>query len=149
MSDNWLQFVPVDPQFLPSADAAEVARRLLAEFAPDSESVTASFKDHIEFFHPMGNWSGVECPSCGADAEPWWLEAMQNGAETHFENLLVTAPCCGARVSLNELRYLWPAAFGRFVLEAMNPNVRDITPEQELALSKALGSLLHRIWVHL
>ena len=104
MSDNWLQFVPVDPQFLPSADAAEVARRLLAEFAPDSESVTASFKDHIEFFHPMGNWSGVECPSCGADAEPWWLEAMQNGAETHFENLLVTAPCCGARVSLNEVR---------------------------------------------
>lgn len=149
MSDNWLQFVPIDPQFLPSAEAAEGARRLLASFVPDSESVTASFKDHVEFFHPMGNWSGVGCPSCGAEAESWWEDAMRNSAETQFQDLFVTAPCCGSRVSLNELRYLWPAAFGRFVLEAMNPNVRDITAEQELALSSELGSLLHKIWVHL
>ena len=149
MSDNWLQLVPVDPQFLPSPGAAEGARRLLLSFAPESESVTAKFEDHVEFFHPMGNWSGVECPSCGADAEPWWEDAMRSGAQTHFEDLMVTAPCCGSRVSLNELRYIWPAAFGRFVLEAMNPNVRDITPDQELALSRALGSLVRKVWVHL
>lgn len=149
MSDNWLQFVPTDPRFLPSDEAADNARRLLASFVPESASVTATFKGQVKFFHPLGNWSGVECPSCGADAEPWWEEAMCNAANTQFLELLVTTPCCGFRVSLNELRYLWPAAFGSFVLEAKNPNVRDLSPEQELALSKTLRSPLRRIWVHL
>ena len=149
MSDNCLQLVPIDPQFQPSAGAAERSRQLLASFAPESESVTVSFKDCIEFFHPGGNWSGVECPSCGADAEPWWEDAMSHSAETQFASLFVTTPCCGSRVSLNELRYIWPAAFGRFVLEAMNPNIRDITQDQELALSHTLGSLLRKVWVHI
>lgn len=149
MSDNWLQLVPADPQFLPSPEAAERARTLLASFAPDSESITAEFKEHVEFFHPGGNWSGVECPSCGANAEPWWEDAMRRSEQSHFEDLTVTTPCCKSRVSLNELRYLWPAAFGHFVLEAMNPNVKDITAEQELSLSRALGSLVHKVWVHI
>lgn len=146
MSDNWLQFVPTDPQFIPSAEAAESARHLFASFVPESEEVTASTKDEIEFFHPMGNWSGVECPLCGADLEPWWEEAMERCAETQFKDLVTTVLCCGSRLSLNELRYVWPAAFARFVLEAMNPNVRDITQDQELALSNAVGCSLRKIW---
>lgn len=61
---------------------------------------------------------------------------------------MVTAPCCGTRLSLNELHYLWPAAFGRFVLEALNPNIRDLTPDQELALSQLMGCTVRKIWVH-
>jgi len=42
-----------------------------------------------------------------------------------------------------------PAGFGRFVLEVMNPNIRDLKPAEVLALSTALGTLLRRIWVHI
>jgi len=148
MSDNWLQLVPADPHFQPSIEMAEGARTLFASFVPDADEVTYSLKDSIEFFHPMANWSGVECPSCGVDAEPWWEEAMQQGAQEIFNYLFVTSPCCNSRVSLNDLHYIWPATFGRFVLEAMNPNVSGLTPDQELALSQCLGSRVRTIWVH-
>jgi hypothetical protein len=74
---------------------------------------------------------------------------MDIASQSQFNNLMVTAQCCGARVSLNELNYIWPAAFGRFALEAMNPNLRDLTPAQESALSEAVGHRIRKVWVHL
>jgi len=149
MSDNWLQFVPTDPEFQPSAMAAERARVLFSSFAPQSDEIVASFKNSTEFFHPGGNWSGVQCSACGANAKPWWSDAMDAASQNNFKNLTVVAQCCGANVSLNELKYVWPAAFGRFALEAMNPNLRDLAPDQESALSAAIGHSLRKVWVHL
>jgi len=149
MSDNWLQFVPIDPIFQPSLEAAERARALLASFTPEAEEVLASFKDQVEFFHPGSNWSGVECPACGADAEPWWEDAMSAASDSGFADLAVITGCCGAELSLNELRYVWPAAFASFVLEAMNPGVQDLSPAQEQQLTATLGCKLTKIWVHI
>jgi hypothetical protein len=149
MSDNWLQFVPRDPRFRPSAESAERAVELLGSFLPFAEDITAEFKEDIEFFHPGGNWQGVRCPACGADAEEWWSEAVDQAASSHFDNLTVVAPCCGAATSLDELDYVWPAAFGQFVLEAMNPNVRDTTPEQDAELAKVLGTPFRKVWLHI
>ena len=86
---------------------------------------------------------------CGADAESWWNSAMESAYESGFRSLLTTAACCGARVSLNDLRYPWAAALGRFVLEAMNPNVRDLPPAEEEQLQAALGCDLRKVWVHI
>lgn len=149
MSDNWLQLVPYDPEYQPSIDVAEKARSLFESFVPDAEKVIFSIKDSTEFFHPMANWSGVECPICGADLESWWGLEMQERSTSNYQNLVVTSPCCGSPVSLNELRYRWPAGFGRFVLEAMNPNIRDLTPSQENALSQSACCSLRKIWVHI
>jgi len=149
MSDNWLQFIPSKPEFQPSSDAAEAARSLLAEFVPEADGVKVEFKPSTEFFHPGGNWSGVKCPSCGADLEEWWGEAMSAASTTAFVDLSVTTPCCGIATSLNDLNYVWPAAFGRFVLEAMNPNIEDLTPIQEQQLAKRIGSSLRKVWVHI
>ena len=114
-----------------------------------SEKVSVLFSCTAEFFHPGTNWSGVNCPKCGADAESWWGEAMDIASKSNFENLFVTAKCCEEIVSLNELQYNWPAAFGRFALEAMNPNILDLSPDQELSLNTAVGHKLRKIWVHL
>jgi hypothetical protein len=149
MSDNWLQFIPADPGFQPCPESAEQARSLLAMYAPMADEVRASFKESIEFFHPGGNWSGVRCPACGADAESWWTEAMKQSSENKFANLFIGAKCCGATVSLNELGYIWPAAFGRFVLEAMNPGIKDLETSQEARLAEVLGHPLRKVWVHL
>src|SRR4051812_45821457 len=130
MSDNWLQFVPTDPEFRPSPEAAERARRLLATFVPQADEVNVEFNDSVAFYDAGGNWSGVYCPACGIDAEAWWVAAMDAAYASAFGDLYSRAPCCGARISLNEMYYPWPVAFGRFMIEAMNPNVRGLALDQ-------------------
>jgi hypothetical protein len=149
MSDNWLLLVPADPTFAPSPEAAKLARNLLAEFVPESDEVVADFNEAIVFFDAGGNWSGVECPACGKNAETWWAHAMDEAFKTAFQKLRVSTPCCGTQVSLNDMRYGWPVAFGRFALTAMNPNVRDLSSEQEAKLSNILDCELRKVWRHI
>jgi hypothetical protein len=149
MSDNWLQFVPRDPTYRPSREAAEATRLLLSSFLPEAEYVTSQFEENTMFFHPGANWSGVLCSACGADATPWWGEAMEKAAVAHFRKLQCMAPCCGASVSLNGLKYLWPAAFGSYVLKAMNPNSKGLSRSQLVQLQSVLGCELVEIPQHL
>ena len=149
MSDNWMQLVPTDPQYRPVPKHAELARQLLSAFVPHADNVSAESKERIVFFHPGSNWSGVECPNCGADAEPWWEEALDVAEANGFSNLMCTAGCCGTEVSLNELRYIWPAAFGSFVLVAMNPKIENLSAAQRSELEKQLGCSLRVVWTHL
>jgi len=149
MSDNWLRYVPTDPQFQPSASAAKAAEALLLSFVPQAEEVRSRFTEFVGFVDPGANWSGVFCPLCGTDVETWWGDAMSTAAEADFTNLAVQVPCCHATTSLNELRYVWPAAFGRYVLEAMNPNVKDLSAQRSELLSVALGCSVREIPVHI
>ncbi|MDO8769446.1 MAG: hypothetical protein Q7K57_12225 [Burkholderiaceae bacterium] len=149
MSDNWLQYVPRDPTFRPRSAAAECAQLLLSSLLPEAESIDSKFEDAVCFFHPGANWSGVQCPSCGADAEPWWDEAMERASEDKFNKLQCEAPCCGASISLNGLRYVWPAAFGSYVLEAMNPKSKGLLPSEINQLEGVVGCELVEIPVHL
>ena len=149
MSDNWLRYVPSDPRFQPTPSAVEQAKVLLMSYLPQSEEVTAEFFESPQFIDPGSNWSGVSCSSCGANAEPWWDEAVSRAADQGFSSLEVHAPCCGAKVSLNELRYEWPAAFGSFVLEAMNPNRKGLSDEQLEQLGRVLGGAVREVAQHL
>src|SRR3984885_13540583 len=130
MSDNWILRVPNDTRFQPTSENAARARELLASFVPQAHEVKARFEDKVVFFDPGGNWSGVECPTCGRDAESWGSDAVQAASDADFQSLDVITACCGVRVSLNDLRYVWPAGFGRFALEAMSPQVRNVAPDQ-------------------
>jgi hypothetical protein len=146
VSDNWLQFVPIDPNWQPTLEAADRAVALLTTMADDPDAVEASFKDSVEFVYAWSNWSGVKCPSCGTDLEEWWWEALGKAHEdSGFNDLNVVAPCCGAPTSLNDLDFEWPVGFGRFVLEAMNPGFIP-SEEQERELAECLGVKLRVVW---
>lgn len=150
MSDNWLMFIPADPTALPTQTGADKAVELLKRFAPDAgDDVRAKFSDKVEFHDCGSNWSGVKCPRCSGDIEEWWGDATDNAYKSRFEDLRVTTPCCGHSTTLNDLNYVWPAGFARFVLEAKNPNVKQTTAEQDRELSEALGFDLRKIWRHL
>ena len=149
MSDNWLRYVPTDPYYQPTVAQAKAAEQLLASFLPQSEDVQSKFTEHTVFVDPGSNWSGVRCSSCGADSETWWEEAISEAAEANFVNLTIVAKCCGSQVCLNELNYNWPCAFGRYVLEAMNPNARGLTPKQSELLATKLGCEVREVPVHL
>lgn len=146
MSDQVLLLIPSDPTYRPAVDDANRACDLLQSFLPKADEVTVAFKDGVEFFDPGENWSGVACAACGADAEAWWFDAMDAASQAQFNDLMVTAPCCGARISLNDLRYAWPAAFGCFVLEAVNPSENELTAEQMCELQKVIGHCLRAVW---
>jgi len=44
--------VPLDPEFRPIELAAEVARALFSQFAPNADEITFLFKQDVEFFTP-------------------------------------------------------------------------------------------------
>ncbi len=73
---------------------------------------------------------------------------MDKAYASAFEELAITLPCCGGTTSLNDLDYDWPAGFAKFVLEAMNPNVKDLDVEAVNRLEATLGCALRRIWTH-
>jgi hypothetical protein len=148
MSDNWLRYVPVDPQFQPSPSAAKAAEALLISFLPEAEEVNSEFTESVAFIDPGANWSGVQCPSCAADAQAWWNDAMSVAAQADFTSLSVQAPCCAAMTSLNAMHYVWPAAFGRYVVEAMNPNVKSLSAIQLSQLATTLGCAVTEVAVH-
>jgi hypothetical protein len=149
MSDNWLRYVPNDPNFQPTASAASEAEELLRGYFPSAQEIRSNFFDKVTFIDPGGNWSGVHCPVCNTDAEQWWGKAMSVAAEKDFASLSFNASCCGTALSLNDLRYGWPAAFGSFVVEAMNPNSKGASEQQRARLATALGCGVREIPVHL
>jgi hypothetical protein len=149
MSDNWLQYVPRDPEFQPAPEASERAAALLLSFLPNAESVDVEFHDEVVFFHPGANWSGVKCPACGADVESWWSDEMERASERGFSELSCVTPCCRTSTTLDQLQYVWPAAFGKYVLEAMNPNVKGLTRQQLEQLASVLGSDLNEVALHI
>ncbi len=149
MSDSILRYVPVDPFWQPSPDDASRAVFLLKSIAREADDVASNFEDKVRFYDPGENWSGVECNACGADAEKWWGDAMDEAFVNEFKSLGIKTPCCGTTVSLNDLCYVWPAAFGRFALEARNPNIADTTEEQDRQIAECLRTQLRKMWVRL
>ncbi|MEQ1783979.1 MAG: hypothetical protein ABMA14_21690 [Hyphomonadaceae bacterium] len=150
MSDNWLMFISTDPYALPTEAASESAVGLLKTYAPNAlGEIVARVADRVEFHSGGGNWSGVRCPSCDADLEAWWSAAVDEAWASEFRKLAVTTPCCGHPTTLNDLSYVSPAGFSLFVLQALNPNISDTTPEQDRALAEALGFELRKVWTHI
>lgn len=150
MSDNFLRLIPTDPYWVPDAEVAEKARRLYATLVPDASEVTIDIRDEVAFVDQGSNFESVECPSCGAALETdWWQGAMDRAFDAQFSDLSVSPPCCGKHTSLNDLRYVMPAGFARFTLEAMNPNRgTDLDRHQLKELENLLGCKLRQIWAH-
>ena len=150
MSDNYLKLIPSDPQWVPDPLAAEKARRLLEKIVPKSDEVTLDVRDHVGFVDQGSNFESVGCPSCGANLEvDWWQRELERAMEANCVDLSTTPPCCGRGTSLNDLRYVWPAGFAKFSLEAMNPNRSgDLDPVELRQLEDLLGCKLRQIWAH-
>ena len=150
MSDRFLRLIPVDPAYVPDSGAADKARKLLAAFVPDASQVTLDVRDEVSFVDQGANFESVSCSSCGAVIDlAWWQEALEKAMEGRCVDLSVTPPCCGKKASLNDLRYVMPAGFARFTLEAMNPNRSgDLDPKQVQQLESLLGCRLRQIWAH-
>src|SRR5882757_1447317 len=123
MSDNYLRLVPYDPTWPPDEAGANEAVKIARGLFSLAEHVTVEYEESVTFFDAGANTESVNCPSCGSDIEEWWGKAMNKAAASRFQDLSATTPCCHRQTSLNDLRYVWPAAFGVCALTVVNPGV--------------------------
>jgi hypothetical protein len=148
VSDVYLRIIPSDPGCVPSALARQRALGVLQRAVPLADDVAGQLTDEVRFVDCGDNFETVHCPGCGMDLGEWWSIAMETGHEQQFRDLRVTTPCCGARTSLNELAYSWPAGFARYSLEALNPGVGSLPETLVERLEDVLGAAVRIIWAH-
>jgi len=146
MSDTYLRLIPSDPDYRPTQDAAEAGVRLLKGFFPRAEGVKTQAEEGVVFFDAGENTESVACPACGVDLMDWWGDAMDAAHAKEFRDLSVVTPCCAKRTSLNDLVYVWPAAFGSVALEVANPGVSSIAEAQRAAVEQVLGCPVKVVW---
>ena len=160
MSDNFLRFVPTDPEVLPDPASTAGARDMVAERLSRADAVEVGRFNSVQFIDCGGNFESVRCPSCRADLLPdgVWTRLMDQAWDSGMSRRSFTLACCGARHALEELDYCWPVAFGRFSIDVRNPDVAWFHPDRELGyeerellsdLSSRLGTEVTAIWQHI
>ena len=146
MSDTFLILIPKAPEFVPSDAAQAAALERFRSFLPKSDDVIGDSTAEVRFISAGVNMVKVSCPICRLElAMRWWEDSMTKAGKKNFEDLRITLPCCGKPSTLNDLMYFWAQGFARFSLEAMNPGVKDLKPDQVRELEKILGCSLRAI----
>jgi len=147
MSDSVLRIIPQDPEFTPSADAQAAALATLREALRKADAVRVRETQDVKFIDVGENFESIFCPSCKNEIDQdWWIASMEQAASTKFTDLAISPPCCHESTTLNDLRYVMPLGFARFVLEVLNPDVADLPRALVARLEKQLGCALRIIW---
>jgi hypothetical protein len=150
LSDNWITLIPEDPQFVPNAAEQRRARARLAEVAPEAEEIEIKVSEKVKFFDCGANFKRIACPSCGSEIPvAWWQDRMDEDYCDGFKLAAYATPCCSAKSTLHELVYEWPQGFGRFALDAMNPNIGKLEESCKRELEEILGTKLRVIYQHI
>jgi hypothetical protein len=150
MSDHWITLIPEDPLFIPDAANGTRARDRLAEIAPDAEEIEVKVCEEVEFFDCGENFERIRCPACRSEIPvEWWQARMDDDYNDGFKLAKYDTPCCGTAYTLHELTYEWAQGFGRFALDAMNPNIEQLDDKYKAELEDILGARLRVIYQHI
>ena len=142
---DYLILIPTDPTYVPSDEQAEAGADALEALLPRADEVSYDMFDDVRFIDGGEAFVAITCPLCGKDAQAWWEGAMDQAAQTEFEDLAVTATCCGGATTLNALNYQPAAAFARFTLVATNSRVETLAPEALAPVEAGLGCALRMV----
>ena len=148
MSDNFLKIAPLRVNYVPDAEAVRQTTALLKSLLPKADKVASREWSGIQFVDQGCFFEHVSCPECGSELNlDWWHECMNsrwNESSKCFLSLDVKTPCCGCETTLNDLRYDWPAAFSRCILEVMNPG-RDLSHEEIDQIETTIGCPVRKV----
>ncbi|MCL6604577.1 MAG: hypothetical protein K6T94_17065 [Paenibacillus sp.] len=94
--------------------------------------------DEVTFIDSGSNFEGIKCNHCLKVIETeWWSDQMEICSLNNFNDISITTPCCNSTVSLNQLEYIWPVGFARYVIEIMNPNEDEVIEIEKLIKNKS------------
>ena len=148
MDDTVLKLFPDNPTYVPDQASRAKAKEYMVTLFPEATEVVEKVSEKIEFIDAGTNLETISCPNCLLRInKDWWQLAMKRAYETHFTNLAINTPCCGAPLTLNDLQYHWPVGFARYSLEVVNPGM-DMEADKVNILENTLGSELRKIWAH-
>ncbi len=151
VSDDFLVFVPKDPDLVPSSEAQMQAIQCVRSMLPAAERVESQQSARVQFHDCAGNFESVFCPHCRAPLSlDWWGATMDHDfRDGGFVLATYEMPCCRLVSNLNELHYNWPQAFGRFAITAQNPGVVEIPASLVAAIETALCCRVTAVRRHL
>jgi hypothetical protein len=150
VSVNFLRLIPTEPDWVPANCEASATIAVLRSFAPNSRAITTKTQDAVVFVDAGGNFESVLCPACDRRLEiGWWQEQMSAAFDTDFRNLEATTPCCDFRTTLNDLKYVWPQGFSRWMVEVESPRRGRLTAHEVCVVEQALGHAVRVIWTHI
>ena len=88
---DYLILIPTDPTYVPSDEQAEAGADALEALLPRADEVSYDMFDDVRFIDAGEAFEAITCPLCGKDTKAWWEGAMDQAAETEFEELGVVA----------------------------------------------------------
>lgn len=122
MADYTIKIIPADPYRRIPEDRINMAADYLQGNVSADRIETAAYETPA-FIDCGGNLESIECPLCGSHIDfDWWGEAMDEAAEGEFSDLSAVMPCCGGKISLNELKYDFPCGFACSEVKILNPD---------------------------
>jgi hypothetical protein len=146
MSTNNLVLIPTSPGYTPNNHILKNARLLARRRVTEAGQVSVKLTEEVVFYDPGENFESITCPVCHQAMDDfWWQKKMDRAYQTKFTNLYIRTPCCDSEVSLNELRYHWPAGFARFAIVISEPE-HDISLPQLAEVEKVIGCPIRKIW---
>ncbi|WP_433063626.1 hypothetical protein [Dactylosporangium sp. CS-033363] len=161
MSELYIRVIPMDPQWQPTeeaaARAADYVAALFAGPGDHVESVKPVFYERTTLIDSGEYLEDVVCPRCAASIGVDWfwdLLIARNGGrrigEPTIDELGVSVPCCGAALTLPELRFDGPVGFARFEVSAMNwtRHAWDLSDEELAAVGNILGHQVTQVPAH-
>lgn len=150
MSDDWIIVISEDPYVVPDAARRNRAKEWFLKIAPAAEEIRIIVTEQIEFFHCGANFGRISCPTCSVEIPlKWWQDRMDEDYGPGFKLAKYPTPCCGATHRLHDLVYEWPQGFGRFAVDALNPNLGLLDEIQRQEFEQILGTPVRIIYRHM
>jgi hypothetical protein len=151
MSENFIIIIPEDPFYIPSQNSQLKAETYLSKIAPNSEEVVSTTNEKIQFFNAGANFENVYCPFCQSIIEiGWWQNKMdEDYYGESFQLKEYQLPCCNQKSNLHLLKYSFVQGFGKYSLEAKNPNLGELSLSQIDQVERLLESKVRIVYQHL
>lgn len=122
MSDTIVKIIPCEYAYQMTVEEAEYIMLQLRQLIQCDE-ISYRVSSTPQFVDCGTNLDRISCPICGSLAEDWWGKSMNYAYESSsFVNLDVITPCCGQKVSLNDLVYDFDCGFSCVEFDVRNPH---------------------------
>ncbi|MDG6107083.1 hypothetical protein Daura_32105 [Dactylosporangium aurantiacum] len=161
MSDLYIRVIPTDPRWQPTAEAAAAAARYVAGLfagpGDHAEAVEPVFYERVTLIDPGEHMQDVGCPRCGTALGLDWLWDLLRAANggrlagvPSVDTLDVTVPCCGAALTLPQLRFGAEVGFARFEVSVMNwtRDTWELSADELAATGAILGHPVTQVHAH-
>ena len=165
MHTTYLELVPTDPTYVPTAERMNRARAVFETLMPGvcgfSLDEYGFEMRHSDVYPTIQLFSGIFsdkafCPKCNSDLSDWWMPELSRKSELRvLSDLQIVVPCCNAITYLHELFYpfdnltnVYTVGFGRFCLSADTVFFASgISQDAWLPIEKVIGCKLKTLLV--